>query len=137
MPNCNRKGVLLFIVIGTIIVVATLSTVILRIMLSQSRLTHHQVSRIQAQYVARAGMVYALEKLRLGAWVYSVSPAVNTCLNAGDCNVTDPAFPVSVQTFSVIFCPSGSVCAPVAAACTPPAGSSFCINSTAVYTLAP
>ena len=44
--------------------VATLSTVILRIILTQSRLTHHQVSRIQAQYAAKAGVVYALNKLR-------------------------------------------------------------------------
>lgn len=64
MPDRNKKGVLLFIVLGTIIVVATLSTVILRIILSQSRLTHHQVSRIQAQYAAKAGVIYALDKLR-------------------------------------------------------------------------
>ena len=64
MPDSNRKGVLLFIVIGTIIIVATLSTVILRIILSQSRLTHHQVTRIQSQYAAKAGVNYALDKLR-------------------------------------------------------------------------
>ena len=64
MPNSNRKGVILFIVLGVIIVVATLSTVILRIILSQTRLTHHQVSRIQAQYAAKAGVNYALEMLR-------------------------------------------------------------------------
>jgi hypothetical protein len=64
MPKGSRKGVILFVVLGTIIVVATLSTVILRIMLSQTRLTHHQVSRIQAQYAAKAGVNYALEMLR-------------------------------------------------------------------------
>jgi len=64
MLKRNRKGVLLFIVLGTIIVVATLSIVILRIVLNQSRFTHHQVSRIQSQYAARAGVNYALDKLR-------------------------------------------------------------------------
>jgi len=64
MPSKNKKGVILIIVIGTIIVIATLSTVILRIILSQSRLTHHQISRIQSQYAAKAGINYALEKLR-------------------------------------------------------------------------
>ncbi|MDD5505627.1 MAG: hypothetical protein PHR73_02595 [Candidatus Omnitrophica bacterium] len=64
MFKSNRKGILLFIVLGAIMVVATLSTVILRIILTQSRLTHHQVSRIQAQYAAKAGVVYALNKLR-------------------------------------------------------------------------
>jgi len=64
MPNSNRKGVLLFIVLGVIMVVVTLSTVILRIILSQTRLTHHQVSRIQSHYAAKAGAIYALDKLR-------------------------------------------------------------------------
>ncbi|MDD5281571.1 MAG: hypothetical protein PHF69_02560 [Candidatus Omnitrophica bacterium] len=61
----NRKGVLLFIVLGTIMVVAILSTIILRIILTQSRLTHHQLSRIQGQYAAKAGINYALEMLRV------------------------------------------------------------------------
>lgn len=65
MPNCNKKGVILFIVIGVIMVVAMLSIVILRIIANQSRLTHHQLSRIQAQYAAKAGALYALDKLRL------------------------------------------------------------------------
>ncbi|MDD5129339.1 MAG: hypothetical protein PHO40_06805 [Candidatus Omnitrophica bacterium] len=64
MSKSSGKGVVLFIVLGTIIVVLTLSTVILRIILSQSRLTHHQISRIQAQYAAKAGVNYALEMLR-------------------------------------------------------------------------
>ena len=64
MPNRNRKGVLLFIVLGTIIVVCTLGIVILRIVLNQARLTHHEVSRIQSQYAAKAGVIYALDKLR-------------------------------------------------------------------------
>lgn len=64
MPDRKRKGVLLFIVLATIILVAILSIVILRIMLSQSRLTHHQISRIQGQYAAKAGINYALDKLR-------------------------------------------------------------------------
>ncbi|MDD5116479.1 MAG: hypothetical protein PHW98_05385 [Candidatus Omnitrophica bacterium] len=64
MSDGSRKGVILFIVIAVIMLVATLSTVILRIMLTQTRLTHHQVSRIQAQYAARAGVNYALDMLR-------------------------------------------------------------------------
>lgn len=64
MPNYNKKGVILFIVIGVIMVVAMLSIVILRIISNQSRLTHHQLSRIQGQYAAKAGVLYALDKLR-------------------------------------------------------------------------
>ena len=138
MPDSDRRGVLFFIVLGILIVVAILSTVILRIMLSQSRLTHHQVSRIQAQYAARAGLVYALEMLKKGTadggWGYSVLPAVNSCPNSSGCLVTDAAFPASINSVKVIFCPSGSICESVSQTCIPPAGCNFCINSTAVFT---
>lgn len=94
MPNLNKKGVILFIVIGIIMVVSVLATVMLRIISSQSRLTHHQVSRIQAQYAAKAGVLYALDKLRRGddlSWSATI-PAVpvvkRMCkqVAAPDCN---------------------------------------------------
>jgi len=62
--NYAKKGAILFIAIGMIMVVSILVIVILRIISNQARLTHHQVSRIQAQYAAKAGINYALEKLR-------------------------------------------------------------------------
>ena len=65
MLKRNKRGVILFIVIGVIIVSAMLAVVILRIISNQSRLTHHQLSRIQAQYAAKAGVLFALDKLRL------------------------------------------------------------------------
>lgn len=64
MLKRNKKGVILFIVIGVIMVTIALSVVILRIISNQARLTHHQLSRIQAQYFAKAGVIYALDKLR-------------------------------------------------------------------------
>jgi Tfp pilus assembly protein PilX len=133
MPNNNRKGVILFIVLAVIILVVSLSTVILRIMLSQASLTHHQVSRIQAQYVARAGVIYAAEMLRTGSWTFS---PVNSCPNSSPCVVSDTNFPTSVvnQQARVIFCPSGSTCQYSSSPCSPPTGSNFCINSTAVFT---
>jgi Tfp pilus assembly protein PilX len=136
----NKKGAILFIVLAVILIVVILSGVILSIVSNQSRLTHHQVSRIQAQYVAKAGMVYALEMLRkgipAGGWGYS-PPAVNSYPNPTGCVVTDASFPSSVvnKQFRVIFCPSGSTCQSIL--CTPPAGINFCINSTAVFTYTP
>jgi len=53
-------------VLGTIFIVTILGTVILAIITSQSRLMHHQVSRIQASYAAQAGMNLAFERLRNG-----------------------------------------------------------------------
>ncbi|MFA6129908.1 MAG: hypothetical protein WC731_02870 [Candidatus Omnitrophota bacterium] len=134
MPDRRRKGVVLFIVLVTIILVSILCTVILRISLSQSRLSHHQISRIQAQYAARAGMVYALEMLRNNVWTYSPT---NSCPNPAGCLVSDPNFPSSIvgRQFRIIFCPSGGTCN--AALCSPPSGSTFCINSTTVFTYTP
>ena len=125
----KKKGVVLLIVLGTLLVVVILANVILNIILSQSRLTHHQVSRIQAYYAAQAGMNLALENLRVGAWTYP-----NNCLNPGDCLVTDTAFPASIQSVEVIFCPAGLLCAGSSTVCTPPANLTFCVTTSVNYT---
>ena len=65
MLKSDKKGAILFLVIGVIMMVAILATAVLRIISNQSRLAYHQVSRIQAQYAAKAGVLYALDKLRL------------------------------------------------------------------------
>jgi len=64
MPNSNKRGVILFIVLGTIISVMWISVVVLRIIEIQGRATHHHVSRIQAEYAAKAAIIYAFEQLR-------------------------------------------------------------------------
>ena len=73
----NKKGAILFIVLAVILVVVILSGVILSIISSQSRLTHHQVSRIKAYYASRGVMNYALEMLRTNAWVANASGGAN------------------------------------------------------------
>ena len=141
MPNRSKKGVILFIVVGVIMVAVILTTVILRVISNQSRLTHHQISRIQAQYAAKAGMVYALEMLRTGIWTYSP----NTCPDSvlGGCLVPplapDPDFPPSIigKQVHVIFCEPLAICQYTSNPCTPPAGSDFCVNYSAVFTYTP
>jgi Tfp pilus assembly protein PilX len=95
-----RRGVALFIVLGTILVVVILANVVLSIILSHSRLTHHQIGRIRAHYAGLAGMNYALEQLRTGTW----SPPNNYCIGnstAGHCggspDVNDPDMPYEVR----------------------------------------
>jgi Tfp pilus assembly protein PilX len=111
MPNRNRKGVLLFIVLATIIVVVTLSTVILRIILSQSRLTHHQVSRIQAQYAAKAGVFYALDKLRRNddaCWPSVGTYTIRMQRSGSGCDVIEPNLPISIQYVDITVGTPGS-----------------------------
>jgi len=113
MPNSNRKGQLLFIVLGTIIVVVILSSVILRIILNQSRLTHHQVSRIQAQYAAKAGVIYALDKLRrnddLDNWP-ATGEYTRTMRRSGSTPpvLDDPNLPASIDRVEITVYDSGS-----------------------------
>ncbi|MDD5476599.1 MAG: hypothetical protein PHG87_00085 [Candidatus Omnitrophica bacterium] len=102
MPNCNKKGVILFIVIGVIMVVAMLTIVILRIISNQSRLTHHQLSRIQGQYAAKAGVLYALDKLRRNddaLWPAS-GQYVKTLCKSG-CDINLPNLPNSIQRVDI------------------------------------
>ena len=131
----KRKGVVLFIVLGTLLVVVILAAVILSLILSHSRLTLHQTSRIQAYSAALAGTNYALEMLRTGVWTYSPT---NSCpdTNPATCIVTDSAFPKTIanQQVGIIFCPSGQTCSGSSAVCNPPPGYNFCINTTAIYT---
>jgi len=65
----NKKGVAIFMVLATIMIVVVLANVVLAIISNQSRLTRHEVNRIQAYYSAQAALVYTLEKIRMtGGW---------------------------------------------------------------------
>lgn len=66
----------------------TLTTVILRTISNQSRLTHHQVTRIQAQYAAKAGMILAFDKLRKGIWSQHATEIKYYCIE-GKNGLTD------------------------------------------------
>jgi Tfp pilus assembly protein PilX len=98
----NRRGVALIMVLGTLLVVLTLANIILNIILSQSRLTHHQVSRIQAYYAGLAGVNYAIDKLRLGN-----DPEWSVTGNYTH-NLTDPDFPPYIQLVEIFVDEPGS-----------------------------
>ncbi len=112
MPNRDKKGMILFIVIGIIMVVVILTTVILGAVSNHARLTLHQVSRIQAQYAAKAGVIYALDKLRRNddavCW-----PATGTYTNImrrsgmAACVIIEPALPNSISRVDITVGPPG------------------------------
>lgn len=125
----GKRGVILFIVIGTILLVSVLGVVILTTISSQSRLTHHQVSRIQAYYAAMAGINYALEQLRVGNWstgnTYSVPFAeydfkpASIVGNTVSIAINQPQNTDSSQP------------------CYNPPGNTACVSATASYTYTP
>lgn len=81
----KRRGVVLFVVLATILLAIILSGVILRIISSQSRLTHHKVSRIKAYYAGKGMMNYSLEMLRKGkpnGWILPATGVYHACHKA-------------------------------------------------------
>jgi hypothetical protein len=82
MPKLKigRNGVVLFIVLGTLLVIVFLAGAILKVVSNQSRLTYHQVSRIKAYYVTKGMMNYVLDKMRTdSAWQPSVTDIKYAC----------------------------------------------------------
>ena len=118
----DKKGIVLLIVIGTVFIVIFLANVVLSIITSQSRLTHHQVSRIQAYYASMAGINYALEQLRIGNWIAGTDCPSPGCQVPFD--LTNDFRPPSINSVSVIIRASGS------AGCS---GNSACVSATANY----
>lgn len=68
----------MLIVLGTLLMVIVLANIILGLISSQSRLTHHQVSRIKSSYLAQGMLNYANEMLRKGSW--AANPASNATI---------------------------------------------------------
>lgn len=106
MSKRNKDGVILFIVMAVIIVVSVLATAMLSIIANQSRLTHHQVSRIQAQYAAKAGVIYAMDKLRRNdnptCWPNTGTYTIYMRRTAGAaCDIVETSLPVSIQDVAI------------------------------------
>jgi len=97
------RGVVLFIVLGTIFVAVILANVALNIMVSQSRFTRHKVSRIQAEYAAWAAINYANEMLRLRTTNPGLGWAAGDCPAPGGCPLPDlPSFPPTILSVNII-----------------------------------
>lgn len=130
--KCRKKGIALFMVLMTILIVSLLANIVLNMMLSHARLSRHQISRTQAYYAGLAAMNMARANLQTRRWTFA---PINSCPNPGGCIVADVNFPASIQNIRVIFCPAGATCQGVR--CVAPAGTTFCIQTTATYTYNP
>ncbi|MGA2775457.1 MAG: hypothetical protein ABSE81_05290 [Candidatus Omnitrophota bacterium] len=83
MLKAGNKGIVLFIVLMTVILVIILGNIILGLMFGQNRFTHHKVSRIQAYYAGLAGIRYADEMLRTNVSTWIPTPDISTATVAG------------------------------------------------------
>ena len=62
-----KKGVVLVVVIGVMLVIFTLALAALFLMTQESRIAEHKIKRTRAFFAAQAGMIFALDSLRNGA----------------------------------------------------------------------
>lgn len=159
--STDKAGIALLIVLSTIILVTLLALVMLRPLASHARLTHHQVSRIQAYYAALAGMNYAYDRLRVGDPNWPVPPPPNSMspgyylrdlrcdpaeaactINSGE--IDEVNFPHTIRSVLIAVAYIGATASdysgtpiPGCNACTPPPGIPACICTTVDYTYIP
>lgn len=99
-PNFYQRGVALFLVLGTILIVALLSSVILSIVLNQTRLAYHQITRVKAYYATLAAMNLAVDKLQSGAWgngLYTFGKCSPNWTGCNDTNDPDIGYKVDIN----------------------------------------
>jgi Tfp pilus assembly protein PilX len=120
----DKKGVVLLIVIGTVFIVIFLANVVLNIITSHSRLTHHQVSRIQAYYASMAGINYALEQLRTGTWKAGTDCSTLATACSPELDLSNDFKPASIKSVSIVIIKPGDTGCP---------GNSACVKATANY----
>jgi len=139
------------IVLATILIVVILATIIFGLVTSQTRLTHHQVSRIQAYYADQAAVNYALENLRTGVWTIGANCAsTNCCSTPCTDTATNPPpagrflldlangfRPASIIGVTITITPAQSINPPPAACYRNPLDTAACISTTATYTYTP
>jgi hypothetical protein len=132
----KRKGIILFVVLGTILLIIVMANVMLMVISSHGRLTYHQVNRVQAYYAAQAGMNLAIERLRIGDpdWIPPAGGTVTRliCMPSGcpgfvaGVDVADGNFPIAIKKIEITICnvnPAGN-----------PSGVPYRISAKAYYT---
>jgi Tfp pilus assembly protein PilX len=100
----SRKGMALYLVLTVLIVVVIIAGMFLNLVLSQGRLTHHQVSRTQAYFAARMGMNYAIEMLSRNdpQWLSTAAFNRTICSDAAaGCTKTEPNLPPSIRNVTI------------------------------------
>lgn len=142
----EKRGLAIYLVLCTILLAVILANVVINIILSQTHLTTHQISRIQAHYASLAAMNYALEKLRVGTdanWPIPANPAANythhlcrdssvTQCSTDTSPIIEPDLAAAVSYVQVRVAATGTAGDADYPACSPGSGIT-CVNSKAIY----
>jgi Tfp pilus assembly protein PilX len=101
MHNRSRSGMALYIVLSVLIVVSLVAGMFLNLILSQSTLTQHQVSRTQAYFAGRMGMNYAIEMLRQNDTNWPPTGVYNRTICRTGCTKNEPDLPAAINNITI------------------------------------
>jgi len=88
-----KKGVVLVVVIGIVMVICTLAVAAIFLMTQESRLAEHKIRRSRVFFAAQSGMVRALERLRKGV----VNPSETIHIGVGVPGYPTAGIPVIIN----------------------------------------
>ncbi|MCF7874013.1 MAG: hypothetical protein K9L84_04630 [Candidatus Omnitrophica bacterium] len=77
-----KKGFVLIVIFGVLIVISLLAVAAINLMRQQSRVTEHRIKRKKGILAAQAGMIHAIEELRKNN-----DPSGNNALTINGLNV--------------------------------------------------
>lgn len=89
-------------VLAILMVIVALANVVLSTMLNQSKLTHHQVTRIQAYYAALGYANYTYQKLFLNDDPVGWPAAFTKTFCRSGCDVNDQDLPFGIERIDVV-----------------------------------
>jgi Tfp pilus assembly protein PilX len=97
----SRSGMALYLVLAVLMVVTLVAGMFLNLILSQSTLTQHQVSRSQAYFAGRMGMNYAIEMLRQNDTNWPDSGSYNRTICRTGCDKNEPDLPAAINNITI------------------------------------
>lgn len=97
----KKKGIALFVVLATTLVVLILAILIITISFSNARFTHHQASRIQAYYAAQASLNYAFQRLSENDLQWTTAGSHTFGRPASGAEIIDESLPNSIRIITV------------------------------------
>lgn len=119
VKNRHNRGMALYLVLGILFLTIMVAQIFFSVVLNQAALSYHQISRTQAFYAAKLGMIYAIDRLSNGSdaqWkdsntftryiCHDSSTAPCTDAVAGPLNyTTENALPASISFIKITVFP--------------------------------
>jgi Tfp pilus assembly protein PilX len=97
----SKRGMALYLVLGVLVVTSIIASMFVNMMLSQTKLSTHQISRTHAFFAARLGMNYAIEMLSRNDTEWPPTGTYNRTICKSGCNKTEPNLPSNINNITI------------------------------------